>query len=188
MSCNRCIREAPKSIFVAQFRRTSPALARNQHLHPHRQYATDNLLSAASTLPLHADEPPPSSVPTTSSLPYAFNAEILQIIRKREFKISTNTSRMSNLVPFPSTPRLSNLNYWTYTDQRTSNNTSVRVYYCSNHDVANSFVKKVTGKVLGLDLEWNPWGPINVDLVQVCDEHTIVLIHLTPMNSKPSIL
>jgi hypothetical protein len=55
--------------------------------------------------------------------------------------------------------------------------------YIKDYDEAEKAVSKLTSKVIGFDLEWRPFkGPMSVDLVQICDEETILLIHTVDMD------
>ena len=57
--------------------------------------------------------------------------------------------------------------------------------YTRDFDLAEQLVSRIQGNVLGMDLEWRPYRiPVCVDLVQICDENTILLIHLTCMNGS----
>jgi len=86
-----------------------------------------------------------------------------------------------SLVPLPSYPYHSESVFFQYYDQRTSLNKSPQLEYANTVGSANYLLRRIKGRVLGLDLEWRVQGPINVSLLQVCDEHTILLLHLTPM-------
>jgi len=55
--------------------------------------------------------------------------------------------------------------------------------YAKNYDFADWLVTTLKGDVLALDLEWRIEGPVNVCLVQICDENNILLIHLAAMGS-----
>lgn len=85
------------------------------------------------------------------------------------------------LVPLPSHPHHSNSSFFQYYDQRTSSNKSPQLEYANTIGSANYLLRRIKGRVLGLDLEWRAHGPVNVSLVQVCDEDTVLLLHLAPM-------
>jgi hypothetical protein len=87
----------------------------------------------------------------------------------------------AGLVPLPSHPCHSDSAFFQYYDQRTSSNQSPQLEYANTVGSANWLLRRIKGRVIGLDLEWRVQGPVNISLVQVCDEHTILLLHLAPM-------
>jgi len=85
------------------------------------------------------------------------------------------------IVPLPSIPFHSTSLFFQYYAQRTSSDKSPELLYANSIGSANYQLSRIEGKVLGLDLEWRVQGPVNVSLVQICDEHKILLLHLTTM-------
>jgi hypothetical protein len=71
--------------------------------------------------------------------------------------------------------------FWSYQEQYTSSKLRPVLRYTKNYEFANWLVTTLKGQVLGLDLEWKSEGPVNVCLVQICDEKSILLIHLSAM-------
>jgi hypothetical protein len=85
------------------------------------------------------------------------------------------------IVPKPLPPHHSDTRFFRYSDQRTSSSKRVVLQYANTVGSANWLASQIKGSVLGMDLEWRPYGEVNVSLVQICDEDTILLIHLTTM-------
>lgn len=86
------------------------------------------------------------------------------------------------IVPLPSIPGPSSSSFFQYYAQSTSSDDPPALLYANSIGTANyQLSRKLKGKVLGLDLEWRVQGPVNVSLVQICDEHTIILLHLATM-------
>ena len=85
------------------------------------------------------------------------------------------------LVSLPSIPFPSQSIFFHYYDQRTSADKAPELLYANTIGSANYRLSQIKGKVLGLDLEWRVQGPVNVSLIQICDEHSIVLLHLANM-------
>ena len=71
--------------------------------------------------------------------------------------------------------------FWKYTDQYTSTKNRVVLRYTNNLKKRRLVNINVLRPVIAMDLEWRIWGPINVCLIQLCDEHSILLIHLALM-------
>jgi hypothetical protein len=101
-------------------------------------------------------------------------------IQRLQAKLSPKPQTVG-IVPLPSLPFHSNSGFFHYHDQRTSSNKSPQLLYANTIGSANYQLSRIKGKVLGLDLEWRVQRPINVSLVQICDEDTILLLHLTTM-------
>jgi hypothetical protein len=121
-----------------------------------------------------------------SEFTYMPPSETLASIRRKELKVSNTAPKMTTLVPLPSTPVQSGTRFWNYFDQRTSSQKCVMRRYTKDYDLAERLVSGITGKVLGMDLEWQPYGKqVTVDLIQICDENTILLIHTVDMNGIP---
>lgn len=85
------------------------------------------------------------------------------------------------LVPLPRPPSPTTTRFFRYTNYCTSSNKPVTVRFANTVGSANWLVSNMTGKVLGFDLEWMPNCPVNVSLVQICDEENILLLHLSQM-------
>jgi hypothetical protein len=103
---------------------------------------------------------------------------MLEYIRSRSQKELEKRNRSSPLEA-PSDYGVND--YWTFEGQRTSENKPIVVKYAQTAEKANYLVSTLKGPVLAMDLEWVPFGPANVSLVQICDEESIVLIHLALM-------
>lgn len=56
--------------------------------------------------------------------------------------------------------------------------------YTNQIGTADWLISTLKGDVFGMDLEWDPWMTMDVSLVQICDEETILLIHTAPMKGK----
>lgn len=113
----------------------------------------------------------------------------LASIREKELKVSNIAPKATTPVPVPSTPVQSEKRFWNYFDQRTSSHKCVRRRYTKDYDLTERLVSEIKGKVLGLDLEWNPFGKeMTVDLIQICDENTILLIHTVDMDGIPHMM
>ena len=50
--------------------------------------------------------------------------------------------------------------------------------YIRKAEQVEEYVKKLRGPALAIDLEWNSNRRGNVDLVQICSEDLILLVHL----------
>ena len=94
---------------------------------------------------------------------------------------SSPTPENVGIVPLPAIPFQSSSVFFQYYAQRTSLDKPPELLYASSIGSANYQLSRMKGQVLGLDLEWRVQGPVNVSLVQICDEHTILLLHLTTM-------
>jgi hypothetical protein len=90
-------------------------------------------------------------------------------------------TQKDSVVPKPLPPYHSDTHFFRYSDQRTSSSKRVALHYANTIGSANWLASQIKGTILGMDLEWRPYGDINVSLVQICDEHTILLIHLAAM-------
>jgi len=100
--------------------------------------------------------------------------------RRNRFPSIANVNNTSH----PILPRFHSKNdYWDYQDQYTSSKSRPVLRYAKTYDFANWLVTTLKGKVIGMDLEWIVRGPVNVSLVQLCDENSILLIHLAAMGS-----
>jgi hypothetical protein len=134
----------------------------------------------------HASQyrPPPIVEVSYSSLkkekkivPMSVMLEFIQSRRQKQID-KRNQKSPSPLEP-PSDYGIND--YWSFEGQRTSKNKPVVIKYARSVGKANFFVSTLKGPFLAMDLEWVPFGPTNVSLVQICDEESIVLIHLSLM-------
>ena len=56
--------------------------------------------------------------------------------------------------------------------------------YTARDSTADWLISTLKGDVFGMDLEWKPFMRMDVSLVQICDEDTVLLIHTAPMEGK----
>lgn len=96
-------------------------------------------------------------------------------------KVNSSPTPENVEVPLPCIPFPSSSVYFQYYAQRTSLDKAPELLYASSIGTANYQLSRMKGQVLGLDLEWRVQGPVNVSLVQICDEHKIILLHLATM-------
>ena len=87
----------------------------------------------------------------------------------------------------PSLPISSKGDFWDYQEQHTSSKIRPVLRYTKNFEFANWLVTTLKGDIIGMDLEWRIEGPVNVCLVQLCDENTILLIHIAAMDGTLSV-
>lgn len=61
-----------------------------------------------------------------------------------------------------------------------------KLIYCSEATHADAVAMILSrSKVLGFDMEWRPFGPANTALIQLCNQSTIALIHVSKIKDVP---
>jgi len=53
--------------------------------------------------------------------------------------------------------------------------------YTASPSTADWLISTLKGDVFGMDIEWKAFATVDVSLVQLCDEDTVLLIHTAPM-------
>jgi len=182
MSCQRCIRELfPRQ----QFPRWRASIrTRTRHL---RNPFDHQAVLAYTTSPWRKSFMRPSAMENAPSSLVGHKSDtfdpIIQTItvQTQQVEITSVTTPAAPLVSPPLQPYHSRSHFFQFMDQRTSSNTPVTMHYTKSIVQANWLVSQIKGRVIGMDLEWNPQGKINVSLVQICDENMILLIHICNM-------
>lgn len=172
----------PKAVFIKAFLRSS--LQKGRLIRHHqgsgcatypsqaRSFCASILQSTARTGPRLADE-----------VTQEISGTPLRSIGSRRRNRFPSTANVNNTSQ-PILPRFHSKNdYWDYQDQYTSSKSRPVLRYAKTYDFANWLVTTLKGDVIGMDLEWIVGGPVNVSLVQLCDENSILLIHLAAMGS-----
>jgi hypothetical protein len=101
--------------------------------------------------------------------------------QRQQLQTTSATVKPKPLVPLPRPSNPTATRFFRYSDQRTSSGSPVTLRFANTVQSANWLASKIKGNVLGLDLEWKSWGTMNVSLVQICDEETILLVHIAQM-------
>jgi len=78
-------------------------------------------------------------------------------------------------------PELASCENWSFQRQRTSSKKSVAMKYTASASTADWLISTLKGDVFGMDIEWKAFATVDVSLVQLCDEDTVLLIHTAPM-------
>lgn len=80
------------------------------------------------------------------------------------------------------------VNYFTNANFPSPSGAPPRVVYITNAKQLDSMLRQLKPPIIGFDMEWRSFGPLNVSLVQISDASTILLIHLSLMNCFPDSL
>jgi len=102
------------------------------------------------------------------------------------FPLPTREQALSSMdkewwVPPPQPPYRNNGKHFSYVHQRIPGGKRVLSTYTTSLDRAEALVAQLRGKVYGLDLEWKPNTKGRVDVVQVCDENQVLILHVCHM-------
>lgn len=88
-------------------------------------------------------------------------------------------------VPPPQQPYANKASkHFEFTDQRIPGRKRVLATYTTNFETAERLLGQLEGRVYGMDLEWLPSTGNRVDVVQICDERQILIIHLCHMTGR----
>jgi len=146
-----------------------------------------------------ADDDPPLSeldpeelAPETSQDPETYKDFSIPLEHPRTlpppdiFPLPTREQALSSTnkewwVPPPQPPYRNNGKHFSYTHQRIPGRKRVLSTYTTSLDRAEALVAQLQGKVYGLDLEWKPNTKGRVDVVQVCDEEQVLILHVCHM-------
>jgi len=124
---------------------------------------------------------------TTSELPESSTSsqDSLRAIAENDVPKSISFATANRFSP--SLPISSKGDFWDYQEQYTSSKIRPVLRYTKNFEFANWLVTTLKGDIIGMDLEWRIESPVNVCLVQLCDENTILLIHIAAMDGTLSV-
>ena len=105
-------------------------------------------------------------------------ADIFRLIQRGVLK-----PRVRPLVPLPSPTPRSATRFFRFSDQITSTGKQIRLQYAKTSKSANYRISGLKSAVLGFDMEWRTDSPCGVNLIQICDERNIILIHISEMSA-----
>jgi hypothetical protein len=89
-------------------------------------------------------------------------------------------------VPPPQEPYHNKANkHFEFSDQRIPGRKKVLSTYTTNLETAERLLAQLEGRVYGMDLEWLPNTGNRVDVVQICDERQILIMHVCHMSRRP---
>ena len=111
--------------------------------------------------------------------------DLIVYIHKTERERSSESSYTPPLVSLPSKP-VGDGQWFRWTQQRTRNGQSPYMKYIKKVEEVDKYVAKLLGPGLAMDMEWNVNGRCDVDLLQICSEDLILLVHLSEMGTISS--
>jgi hypothetical protein len=75
--------------------------------------------------------------------------------------------------------------HFEFSDQRIPGRKRVLATYTTDLETAERLLLQLEGRVYGMDLEWLPNTGNRVDVVQICDERQILIMHVCHMQRNP---